>query len=162
MGKRQNIALGMAAGALWAVVLLWAAATYVQLPVFTLMPTIMTAFLAPGLVMVAMVGRLAQRRFFDDSIIDGQDFALGSPAWIDQKVLANTMEQAVLALVIWPFVATTLGGFVVLVMGVSFALSRLVFWVGYHLSPPLRGLGFAATFYTTVLAAIWSIAVWVG
>jgi hypothetical protein len=162
MGKRPTILLGMAGGALWALAVIWGGQRLAGGAFMPANVALLTAFFAPGLVMMAMIGRLAQRRFFDDSMIDGQDFAPGSPAWIDQKVLANTMEQAVLALVIWPFVATTLGGFVVLVMGVSFALSRLVFWVGYHLSPPLRGLGFAATFYTTVLAAIWSIAVWVG
>ena len=64
MHKRAKIGLGMAAGMGWAVVLLWAAAQFVRLPVFTLMPTIMTAFFAPGVVMLLMIGRLAQRRFF--------------------------------------------------------------------------------------------------
>jgi uncharacterized membrane protein YecN with MAPEG domain len=77
-------------------------------------------------------------------------------------VLANTSEQLLLALVTWPFVAMTLGGAVVMVMGVGFALARLAFWAGYHLSPPLRAFGFAATFYPTVLAAIWSIVAWLG
>ncbi|AXI53945.1 hypothetical protein SuNHUV7_01740 (plasmid) [Pseudoseohaeicola sp. NH-UV-7] len=162
MGKRPTILSGMAGGALWALAVVWGGQRLAGGAFMPANVALLTAFFAPGLVMMAMIARLAQRRFFDDSIIDGQDFAPGSAAWIDQKVLANTTEQAVLALVIWPFVATTLGGFVVLVMGVAFALSRLVFWVGYHLSPPLRGLGFAATFYTTVLAALWSVVVWVG
>ena len=110
--------------------------------------------------MLALIGRLAQRRFFDDAIIDGQDFEPGSPAWIDQRVLANTTEQLVLALAIWPFVALSLGGAVVLVMGFAFGLARLAFWVGYHVSPPMRGFGFAATFYPTVVAAVWSVAAW--
>ena len=158
MGKRQNIALGMAAGALWAVVLLWAAATYVQLPVFTLMPTIMTAFLAPGLVMVAMVGRLAQRRFFDDAIIDGDP--LSGAAEIDQRVLSNTAEQLVLALCIWPAAAVILGGAgpgVIVCLGLGFAVARLAFWAGYHRSPPMRAFGFAATFYPTILVGLWAI-----
>ncbi|MCR9114750.1 MAG: MAPEG family protein, partial [Rhodobacteraceae bacterium] len=71
MSKRRGTAIGMAAGVIWAVGLLWVAGSYVTLPVFTLMPTIMTAFLAPGLVMAAMVGRIAQRRLFDERVIDG-------------------------------------------------------------------------------------------
>jgi len=150
---------GMAAGTLWALAVVWApqsmALAFLPLPV-----ALPGAFVAPGLVMLAMIGRLAQRRFFDDAIIDGEDFEPGSSAWIDQKVLSNTVEQIVVALAVWPFVALTLGGAVVLVMGVAFAVARLAFWIGYHAAPPLRAFGFAATFYPTVLAALWSVAAW--
>ncbi len=160
MKKRGSIGIGMAAGMVWSVVLLWFAANFVQLPVFTLMPTIMTAFLAPGIVMMLMIGRLAQRRFFDDAIIDGQPFAPGSAAEIDQRVLTNTTEQLVLALCIWPAAAVLLAGNgpgVIVVLGFNFAVTRLLFWGGYHLSPPLRAFGFAASFYPTVIAALWTL-----
>ena len=78
MSKRKSILIGMAAGLVWSVVLLWAAARFVSVPIFALVPTIMTAFLAPGLVMLLIVARLAQRRFFDDDIIDGQAVASAS------------------------------------------------------------------------------------
>ena len=78
----------------------------------------------------------------------------------DSLTYHKALGMIVLALAIWPFVAVTLGGSVVLVMGFAFGVARLLFWIGYHLSPPLRGLGFAATFYPTVLAAFWSIVVW--
>lgn len=159
MKKRPAIVIGMIAGALWALAVVWAP----QMPGLPFLPpplALTGAFLAPGLVMIAMIGRLAQRRFFDDTIIDGEDFEPQSRAWIDQRVLANTTEQLVLALVIWPFVALTLGGVVVVVMGIAFAIARLAFWIGYHISAPLRGFGFAATFYPTVLAAVWSLAAW--
>ena len=60
-----------------------------------------------------------------------------------------------------PFVAVTLGGAVAIALGLGFALMRLLFWVGYHRAPPLRGLGFAGSFYPTVVAAIWALVVWV-
>ncbi len=160
MRKRPQILLGMAAGALWALAIVggvWLAdPPYLPPPI-----ALPGAFLVPGLVMATMVGRLAQRRFFDDTIIDGADFAPGSAAWVDQRVLANTVEQIVLALAVWPFAALVLGGAVALALGLGFGLARLAFWTGYHISPPLRGFGFAATFYPTVLAALWSLAVWV-
>lgn len=159
MKKRFTIAIGMIAGAVWASAVVWAP----QMSGLPFLPPPLAlpgAFFAPGLVMVAMIGRLAQRRFFDDTIIDGEDFEPQSRAWIDQRVLSNTIEQLVLALVTWPFVALTLGGIVVVVMGIAFAIARLAFWVGYHISAPLRGFGFAATFYPTVLAAIWSLVAW--
>lgn len=158
MEKRRKIAIGMAAGAVWAVAVLVGAATFVQLPVFALMPTIMTAFLAPGLVTIAMIGRLAQRRFFDDAIIDGEAFS--GAAAIDQRVLSNTVEQLVLAMAVWPAAAVLLGAEgpgVILVLGVAFAVARLAFWAGYHMAPPLRAFGFAATFYPTVLVALWAL-----
>jgi len=158
--KRIKIIIGMVAGLLWSVGLLWAAARFLNLPVFTAIPTILSAFLAPGLVMVAMIGRLAQRRFFDESIIDGQAYAKGSTAEIDQRVLTNTFEQLVLALCIWPAAAIILTGYgpgVIMALGFGFAFARLAFWAGYHISPPLRAFGFAATFYPTVLVALWAV-----
>ncbi|KRS17209.1 MAPEG family protein [Roseovarius indicus] len=158
METRRKIAVGMAAGVAWSFAVLIGAAMFVQLPVFALMPTIMTAFLAPGLVMIAMVGRLAQRRFFDDAIIDGEAFS--GAAAIDQRVLSNTVEQLVLAMAVWPAAAVLLGAEgpgVILVLGVAFAVARLAFWFGYHRAPPLRAFGFAATFYPTVLVALWAL-----
>ena len=158
METRRKIAVGMAAGVAWSFAVLIGAAMFVQLPVFALMPTIMTAFLAPGLVMIAMVGRLAQRRFFDDAIIDGEAFS--GAAAIDQRVLSNTVEQLVLAMAVWPAAAVLLGAEgpgVILVLGVAFAVARLAFWAGYHMAPPLRAFGFAATFYPTVLVALWAL-----
>lgn len=158
--KRPRILIGMALGALWGVLVVglpqWLGLPYLPAPV-----ALPVAFLAPGLVLALIIGRLAQRRFFDDAIIDGEPFSPGSPAKIDQRVLANTVEQLVLALAIWPFAAVTLGGAVAIALGLSFAVMRLLFWGGYHLSPPLRGLGFAGTFYPTVIAGIWALAVWI-
>ena len=149
----------MAAGALWALAVVWGGQ---KLSVgFLLLPMVLpVALVVPGLVMLAMIARLAQRRFFDDTIIDGEDFAPGSPPWVDQRVLANTVEQALLAVLLWPLVVYTLGGGAVVAMGVAFGVARLAFWAGYHRSPPMRAFGFAATFYTTALAALWSLAIW--
>lgn len=150
--------MGMAAGALWAVAILVVAAVFVRLPVFALMPTIMTAFMAPGLVMIAIVGRLAQRRFLDDAIIDGGP--LTGPAEIDRRVLQNTVEQLVLAGAIWPAAAVMLGEDgpgVIMVLGLAFAVARVAYWAGYHRAPPLRAFGFAASFYPTVLVALWAL-----
>lgn len=161
MNKRAVIVLGMGAGALWALALV-GGPQLARLPYLPPALSLPGALFAPGLVMVLMVGRLAQRRFFDDDIIDGEPFVPGSGGDIDQRVLTNTVEQLLLALAIWPFVALTLGGFSVLFLGFGFAIARLIFWIGYHRAPALRGFGFAATFYPTLLAAIWSVITWLG
>ncbi len=153
--KRPVILVGMAAGLIWGLVLLrfgpplWYGPDDIALPM---------AVFPPGIVLLAMIGRLAQRRFFDNAIIDGQPFAPNSAASNDQKVLNNTAEQIVLALCIWPLAAQVHGPGVAVALGVGFAFARIAFWVGYHVSPPLRGFGFAATFYPTILAGISAVA----
>jgi hypothetical protein len=119
------------------------------------------AFLIPGIVMAMIIGVLAARRFFNADLIDGVDAVSGSGADIDQRVLRNTTEQMVLALLIWPFIGFSLGGVSILALGIGMAVARLLFWVGYHVSPPLRSLGFAASFYPTLLGAFWAVWIWI-
>lgn len=157
--RRGTILAGMTAGALWALAVVFGPAL-IDLPFLPPPIALPGAFLAPGLVLAAMVGRLAQRRIFGDAVIDAGATAPGSPAEIDRCVLRDTVEQLVLALAIWPFVALTQGGAAAIALGLSFALMRLLFWIGCHLSPPLRGLGFAGTFYPTVLAGLWALILW--
>ncbi|WP_417627026.1 MAPEG family protein [Pararhodobacter aggregans] len=156
-GKRRVIAGSMALAILWALGLVWWGRGPAEL-----WPSLAGAYLPGGLVMGLMVGRLAQRRFSDDAIIDGAAFHPGSGAQIDQRVLTNTTEQLVLALAVWPFAGLVLGWGLLPWLGLSFALSRLLFWIGYHASPPLRGLGFAASFYPTMVAGIWALGVTLG
>lgn len=160
--KRRVVLAGMAGGAVWAVLLLWGFPAFglygqTELPPLT---ALALAFVAPGLVTAAMVGRLAQRRFFDDAIIDGDSFEPNSGAEIDQRVLTNSAEQLVLALCLWPPLAVLRdsGQDIVIALGLGFAAARVLFWVGYHRSPPLRGLGFAATFYPSLGAGAWAAA----
>lgn len=158
--KRRTILAGMAAGALWAVGVVWVGVTVVELPIFSLLPTLAFALLGPGLVTLLMIARLAQRRFFDDAIIDGEAPPSGSGADIDQRVLSNTIEQVALALLLWPPIAYLLvgdGPGTVVTLGVAFAIARLIFWAGYHYSPSVRAFGFAATFYPTIAALIWAL-----
>lgn len=162
--KRPYIALGMVLGLGWGIALVWIGAAYVNLPIFGYTWTLALSFLFPGLVLAAMIGRLAQRRFFDDAIIDGQAFVPGTGADIDDRVLRNTVEQLVLALAIWPVTGHILavdGPGVVLCLGIGFTVARLMYWAGYHLSPPLRAFGFAATFYPTLIALVWAVLFWI-
>ncbi|MEX0286710.1 MAG: MAPEG family protein [Paracoccaceae bacterium] len=160
-GKRWLILAGMILGLGWAVAIVWMPQR-LDLPFIMAAVAVPGALIAPGLFLLLVVARLAQRRFFDDTLIDGQPYPPGSGAAVDQRVLTNTVEQLVLALVIWPFVANSLGGAVVLAMGFGFTAARVLFWIGYHISPPLRSFGFAATFYPTIVAAVWSVMAWMG
>lgn len=149
MSKRGKILIGMGLGALWGLGLIWLGPMWKDVGLgFALA----VAGFCAGLPMMLMIGRLAQRRFFDDAVIDGGPLSGG--AGIDARVLANTVEQILLAACIWPLAGLVLGGGTVLALGAGFAVARLAFWIGYHLAPPLRGFGFAATFYPTVFAAL--------
>ena len=159
MSKRAKIAIGMGLAMIWSVAIVGLPQGF-KPPFLPLNTVMIMAVLPGGVILMLLIGRLAQRRFFDDAIIDGDSFLPGSGAEIDQRVLTNTVEQLILAIVLWPFVALTLGGVVVLAMGVGFAIARVAFWMGYHLSPPLRAFGFAATFYPTVLATLWAVVKW--
>ena len=147
---------GGVAGTLWALLVVWLPGQGAQ-PFIPLNVALIYAFLPAGLVLMAIIGRVAMLRFSDDDIIDGGPLPAGSRVEIDQRVLASTVEQSLLALLLWPFVAVTLGSVTVIAMGIAFALARLAFWLGYHIAPPLRIFGFAASFYPTVLATLWSL-----
>lgn len=158
MSKRPQILAGMALGAAWAIAVVWVGVTQIDIPIFTLLPALAFAFFGPGVFLLLVIGRLAQRRFFDDAIIDGDP--LSGAAEIDQRVLSNTVEQLVLALALWPAIAYLTSGDgpgLVVSLGVGFTLARFAFWIGYHLAPPLRAFGFAATFYPTIAALVWAI-----
>lgn len=161
MKRREFVMLGIAASIIWTVAIVWLPQTLTA-PFIPLNTVLMMAFFPVGLVMLFMIGRISLRRFFDDDLIDGSAFIPGSPSNIDQRVLANTCEQIVLAMALWPFVLLTLGGLTVLFLAVGFALARIAYWAGYHMSPLLRAFGFGATFFPTVLGAFWALYIWIG
>jgi hypothetical protein len=147
---------GGTAGTLWALTVVWLPGQGPQ-PFVPVNLALIYAFLPSGLVLMLMIGRIAFRRFNNEELMDGTAPEAGTPADIDQRVLRATIEQCVLALMLWPFIAMSLGSVTVIVMGVSLGVARLVYWGGYHLSPPLRMLGFAASFYPTVFGTLWAI-----
>ncbi|MGL5008647.1 MAG: MAPEG family protein [Paracoccaceae bacterium] len=155
---RARVAVGMAAGLGWALAVL-GVGLWLEIDV-PMGRALAWAFFPGGVVLMALVGRLAALRFFDDALIDGQAFAAGSRGARLQAILQNTVEQALIALLVWPFVAFALGAQgddVVLALGLGFGVTRLAFWFGYAASPPLRAFGFAGGFYATVLAAVWAV-----
>ncbi|MEM7598877.1 MAG: MAPEG family protein [Pseudomonadota bacterium] len=151
MTERTRVLLGMIAGLLWSVGLLVGAALFLNIPVFALVPTIMTAFLAPGLILAVIIGWASMRGFAK---------APSQPGEVDRRVIQNTVEQLALAAAIWPAAAVLLGPAgpgVIMGLGVGFAVARMVYWAGCHCGAGRRAFGFAATFFPTVLAALWAL-----
>ena len=74
-----------------------------------------------------------------------------------QSLLQNTLEQSVLALLIylaWAAVMPSAWLSVVPLAAVSFALGRLLFLAGYASGAPSRALGFTMTFYPSIAMLI--------
>ena len=156
MSPRGLMLAGGIVGTLWSLAVVWLPGQGPQ-PFIPFNLALIYAFLPVGLVHMALIGRIALRRYANDELLDGSAPAPGSPADIDQRVLRSTSEQALLALLLWPFVATSLGSVTVIAMGLSLGLARIAFWIGYRTRPPLRIFGFPASFYPTVVATLWAL-----
>lgn len=151
------------AGAIWALATVFFGASVIDIPIFALTPTLMLAFLGPGVVLACMVFFIAVRRFLSDDLASGVKPASGSPADIDRRVLGNTLEQTVIALCLWPAIgllAANDGPGLLTALSLTFMFSRLVFWIGYRRAPALRMIGWSATFYSTLFALAWSLLIW--
>lgn len=68
--KRALILVGMVAGLVWAIGLLILGMA-IPLPIAMIQPALLGAAFPPGLFLLMVIGRLAQRRFLDDDTIDG-------------------------------------------------------------------------------------------
>lgn len=117
----------------------------------------------PALTLLLAIGALAGHRFRTPRDIDGSGLTDGSQdTRIAQAVIQNTLEQAVLATLVYgAYCATMPRGWLaaIPVAAVLFAIGRLLFALGYRRGAPGRALGFALTFYGTVaLAAITLVA----
>ena len=104
------------------------------------------------------VGRLARHRFFAPDDIDGGGLAQGTHhARVLQSTLQNTLEQTVLAVlthVIWSVAMPASWMSVVPAAAVLFVCGRVLFVRGYEGGAPSRALGFAITFYPSVLMLV--------
>lgn len=108
--------------------------------------------------LLVAVGILARHRFLTPEDIDGSGLTTGTEtAKIYQAVLQNTLEQTVLACLVYLAFAilaplSFLGALPAAV--VLFWCGRALFWHGYAKGAASRALGFALTFHSTVLLAI--------
>lgn len=105
--------------------------------------------------LAASIGMLARHRFFTPEDIDGSGLSPGTArAHVLQSTLQNTLEQAVLAVAVhsaWAVAmpAAWLGAVPAAVA--LFVIGRVLFWRGYGKGAAARSLGFALTFYPSLL-----------
>ena len=117
------------------------------------------------------IGMLARHRFFTPEDIDGGGLAPGSEtANILQATLQNTLEQTVLAVLVHLTWAILMPGSWISAIPaavVLFLCGRLLFVLGYRGGAVSRAVGFALTYYPSVLmlivvvgAAVWKAFSW--
>lgn len=107
----------------------------------------------PVFFLIVCIGRMATHRFFTPADIDGDPRTDDTPSAIElQRVLQNTLEQSVLAMIvyaIWVIVAPDKSLGTVLLAAGLFALGRILF-IAFHANGASgRAMGFVLTFYPT-------------
>ena len=104
------------------------------------------------------IGLLAKHRFFTPEDIDGSGLTQGTAtANILQATLQNTLEQTVLAVLVHLSWATLRPVSWILAIPAAvalFLLGRVLFARGYRGGAPSRALGFALTFYPSMLMLV--------
>ena len=104
------------------------------------------------------VGLLARHRFFTPEDIDGGGLSRGTEtASTLQATLQNTLEQTVLAVLVhlaWASLMPVSWLAAIPAAVVLFLCGRVLFVRGYRSGAPSRALGFALTFYPSVLMLI--------
>lgn len=163
MRQQISVALGMMAAAIVVALLFWGPElTWAGRPigddVASRLIWAIRFSLLPAVCILAAVGVIATRRFFDTRAIDGGLPEPGSALDIDRRILANTVEQAMLALPAYAAAAVTLPMEDMPRIGacaMAFVAGRIAFAIGYHIAPPFRAFGFALTFYSSAALYAW-------
>ena len=157
---QRGVMLGAAAAAIWTGAVFALAPGWIA-PTGTPLELAVKWLCLPALSLLAVIGRMANMRFLNAALIDGQDGGAGSAADLAQRVLRNTTEQCVLVALAWPALAiqlapTQAGLFPAL--AVTFLIGRAAFALGYAKGAAGRAFGFGLTFYPTVVVVIWASA----
>jgi hypothetical protein len=120
-------------------------------------------WLGPLVALTASVGAVANGRFFSPEDIDGAGLTAESPRLrIPRAILANTLEQAALAIPVYTALALFLPVRQLVLPGLlslAFVIGRIAFRLGYARGAAARSFGFALTMYPTVAGLVVMIVV---
>ena len=103
------------------------------------------------------IGNVARLRFFSADDIGGSGSGTDTTQVGRAKaILQNTLEQAVLAVLVHLALAVLVASSVPLIIALAalFGIGRLLFWVGYAKGAEARALGFALTFYPSLAGLV--------
>ncbi|VWX51371.1 MAPEG family protein [Novosphingobium sp. 9U] len=110
--------------------------------------------------LVATVANVARQRFFSEQDIAGSGSTDASDrVRMASAITQNSLEQTVIAIGAHLVVTATFDASqtIVATLVALFCLGRLLFWAGYSRGAHGRALGFALTFYPSVLALVASL-----
>ena len=107
------------------------------------------------------IGLLARHRFFTPEDIDGGGLSRGSEtAKVLQSTLQNTLEQSVLAVLThlaWSILMPVSWISAIPAAVLLFLCGRVLFVRGYRGGAPSRAVGFALTYYPSVLMLVFVV-----
>ncbi len=125
-----------------------------ELPWIDRLQVLFNSLLPLGVLLVAAIGRQAKHRF-QSADIDGGGLHQDSPRTVLlQSLVQNTLEQTTLAVVVyaaWAVLMPSAWLSVVPLAATSFSVGRILFFARYQKGAPGRSLGFALTFYPSVI-----------
>lgn len=96
----------------------------------------------------------------DPRNVIGQKLRTDTPADINKRFLANTIEQFLLFFVVHSalvYYTPPNEAISTMLLASLFIVGRIIFWIGYHRDKFTRALGFGITFYPIVGAYLWVI-----
>lgn len=164
--KQKGVAKGMASAMLCCLLLFYTALRFIPSPnmvnsLEARLNYIIPWFLLPALAVLLGVAYIASYRFFNERVIDGENPADEIKLVAARSYLQNTVEQVVLATIVYLSLAILLPvNWLQLIptLTIWFFFCRLLFAFTYKRGAPARSFGFAGTFYSTAIGfclAIW-------
>lgn len=115
--------------------------------------------LLPGLMLLIGIGVLGSGRFGNEAEDPTACQASSQGMKVNVRYLSNTHEQFTLFLIALLGLALALPAPALTLLPIYaslFVIGRIAFWIGYHINPLYRALGFGMTFYPTVTAMLYN------
>ena len=107
------------------------------------------------------IGTIGNKRFLHEDSIGGSVVDVpGGRLTVDKAVLQNTLEQLILAAIVYQALAHLYGSAALpytATLTALFSLGRLCFLLGYKGGAGSRAFGFGLTFYPTVLTFLYIV-----
>ena len=164
LARKQLIGVASAGAAMAVVVGVIVAAPWLFIPILpygddTASRLVFLAhwLLLPGFMLLAGVVAASRRGFYADAI-DGTRTPASRGLEINLRYNQNTLEQTVLAAIVWFALALELPHdrlVLIPAMAVLFAVGRITFWIGYLVYPIGRAFGMTMTALPTICAYLW-------
>jgi uncharacterized membrane protein YecN with MAPEG domain len=110
------------------------------------------AILLPTLTLIVGVFRVAMIRAQDVNIQNPLNEQPTDKLILAKQYLSNTLEQFVIAFVVYYIVVSSIppfNNYVVILLGLVFFIGRVFYFFGYK-KPFLKGFGFSLTFFSTL------------